>query len=162
MRKQKHYVRKAVIGHVIRIVSKIHSILWKGDIIFITFETFRSFVNGFVMYISRSLKGHVSVHPRNKQKNIFRWHLKGHWRKKQDPERDPDPLSQLYGSADPDPFQDFVNPQHWPKKYRNLVKIHSKTLPLAANVFAWRKIIAVWSYSPSIFYIHESQMLNNR
>jgi hypothetical protein len=44
---------------------------------------------------------------------IFCWHLESHRRKEQDPELHPDlTVSQLYESADPDPYQNVTDLQH--------------------------------------------------
>jgi hypothetical protein len=51
------------------------------------------------------------------KKFIFCWCLKGHWRKLQDPKSASasGSISPMYGSADPDPdpHQNFMDPQHW-------------------------------------------------
>ncbi len=43
------------------------------------------------------------------KKLIFCWHLESHWRKKQDPDPEPD-VTQWYGS--PDPYQNVTDPQN--------------------------------------------------
>ncbi len=41
---------------------------------------------------------------------IFCWCREGHWLKMQDTEPDPDTLVR---SADPDPYQNVTDPEHW-------------------------------------------------
>ncbi len=46
------------------------------------------------------------------QKNLLKLILLA-WCKYKDPTPDPDPFSEAYGSADPDPHQNVMDPQHW-------------------------------------------------
>jgi hypothetical protein len=62
-----------------------------------------------------SLENDVNVPSKwNKQKNfklVFCWPLEGKWRNFPDP--DPGSFSQRHGSADPDPHQNVMDPQHF-------------------------------------------------
>ena len=85
-----------------KIVRKtlIHTILW----LFFTFLFLKNDVN----VASKS----------NKQKNcvktlVFCLHLEGQWWKWQDPDPGSGSISQRHGSADPDPPQNVMDPQHW-------------------------------------------------
>ncbi len=59
------------------------------------------------MYLQKG----IGIKIRDK-KNLFCWQLEGHHCKEQDPEPNPDAVSQRYGSEDPDPYQNVTYPEN--------------------------------------------------
>ncbi len=47
------------------------------------------------------------------KKLVFCSHLEGQWRKWHDPDSGSGSISQRHGSADPDPLQNVMDPEHW-------------------------------------------------
>jgi hypothetical protein len=57
-----------------------------------------------------SLKNYVNVPSKSNIQQKFCWRLEGHWRKYAG--SGSGSLSERHGSADPDPYKNFMDPQH--------------------------------------------------